>query len=94
MTKNRIEEAVPEAIFRHDDLNSIGATVASSEKSLATLLSRDIKYDEAINLGVLPSFRIVHYGLRLNGPERERYERLSRQITDLRETLETRNAGA
>ena len=84
-----IEEAVPEAIFRHDDLNSIGADSSVLREELGDVIV-EMNYDEAINLGVLPSFRIVHYGLRLNGPERERYERLSRQITDLRETLETR----
>lgn len=50
----------------------------------------DMNYDQAIKLGVLPSFRIVHYGLQLNPLERERYDRLSRQIRDLRESLETR----
>lgn len=49
----------------------------------------EMNYAEAIRLGVLPPFRIAHYGLSLAQPERERYERLSREIKELRDELET-----
>jgi superfamily II DNA or RNA helicase len=49
----------------------------------------EMTYAEAIQLGVLPPFKIIHYGLSLNSTERESYERLSREIKDLRSELET-----
>lgn len=49
----------------------------------------EMNYAEAIAKGVLPPFRIVHYGLSLNPKEREKYDRVSRDITDLRSELET-----
>lgn len=49
----------------------------------------EMNYAEAIRRGVLPPFRIMHYGLSLKSKERERYEVLSRQIKDLRQELET-----
>jgi superfamily II DNA or RNA helicase len=49
----------------------------------------EMNYAEAIRNGVLPPFRIVHYGLSLVPKEREKYERVSRDITDLRTELET-----
>jgi len=51
----------------------------------------ELNYARAIQSGVLPPFRIVHYGLSLLPPERERYERVSREIKDLRSELETTN---
>jgi superfamily II DNA or RNA helicase len=51
----------------------------------------EMNYAEAIRRGVLPPFRIVHYGLSLGPKERERYDGLSRQIKDLRQELETAN---
>jgi superfamily II DNA or RNA helicase len=51
----------------------------------------EMNYAEAIRRGVLPPFRIVHYGLSLGPKERERYDGLSRQIKDLRQELETPN---
>lgn len=49
----------------------------------------EMNYAEAIRRGVLPPFRIVHYGLSLGPKEREQYDGLSRQIKDLRQDLET-----
>ncbi len=49
----------------------------------------EMNYAEAIQKGVLPPFRIVHYGLSLGPKEREKYDHLSRDITDLRNELET-----
>ncbi|MBI3468557.1 MAG: DEAD/DEAH box helicase [Planctomycetes bacterium] len=51
----------------------------------------EMNYAEAIRKGVLPPFRIVHYGLSLGPKEREKYDRLSREITDLRKELEAGN---
>lgn len=49
----------------------------------------DLNYAEAIRLGVLPPFRIVHYGLSLRSREALDYERISREIKELRAELET-----
>jgi superfamily II DNA or RNA helicase len=49
----------------------------------------EMNYADAIRRGVLPPFRIVHYGLSLVPKEREKYEGLSREIKDLRNELET-----
>jgi superfamily II DNA or RNA helicase len=49
----------------------------------------EMNYAEAIRLGVLPPFMIVHYGLSLLPTERAKYERVSREIKDLRSELET-----
>ncbi len=49
----------------------------------------EMNYAEAIARGVLPPFRIVHYGLSLSPREKEKYERTSREITNLRKELET-----
>lgn len=49
----------------------------------------EMSYADAIRRGVLPPFRIVHYGLSLAPAERERYDRVSREIKELREELET-----
>ncbi len=49
----------------------------------------ELNYAEAIRLGVLPPFRIVHYGLSLRDKEAFDYERISREIKDLRAELET-----
>jgi superfamily II DNA or RNA helicase len=48
----------------------------------------ELNYADAIKLGVLPPFRIVHYGLKLLPTESVKYDRLSREITTLRQDLE------
>ena len=48
----------------------------------------ELNYAEAIALGVLPPFGIVHYGLSLKPHESVEYERVSREIKDLRKELE------
>jgi superfamily II DNA or RNA helicase len=48
----------------------------------------ELSFADAIDLGVLPPFRIVHYGLALLPPESANYERISREITTLRQDLE------
>lgn len=47
-----------------------------------------LTYADAIRVGVLPPFRIVHYGLSLRPTESANYERVSREITALRQDLE------
>ena len=49
----------------------------------------EMNYAEALRLGVLPPFTIIHYGLSLLPVERTKYERVSREIKDLRSELET-----
>jgi hypothetical protein len=49
-----------------------------------------MNYAEAVELGVLAPFVIEHYGLTLRPEERNRYDKLSREITDLRRDLETK----
>jgi superfamily II DNA or RNA helicase len=51
----------------------------------------EMNYADAIRAGVLPPFRIVHYGLNLSAKERQHYEEISREIKELRADLETRN---
>lgn len=48
----------------------------------------ELNYAEAIELGVLPPFSIVHYGLSLKPPEGVQYEKISREIKNLRDELE------
>ncbi len=49
----------------------------------------ELNYAEAIRGGVLPPFQIVHCGLSLTPQEWEAYDRVSRNITDLRAELES-----
>lgn len=48
----------------------------------------EMNYAEAIARGVLPPFKIIHYGLSLRPEEEQRYGRMSREISDLRSSLE------
>ncbi len=48
----------------------------------------ELNYADAIRRGVLPPFQIVHYGLALLPTETANYERVSREITTLRQELE------
>jgi superfamily II DNA or RNA helicase len=48
----------------------------------------ELNYATAIQLGILPPFQILHYGLNLEPQESLKYERISREITDLRKELE------
>jgi superfamily II DNA or RNA helicase len=48
----------------------------------------EMNYAEAIARGVLPPFKIIHYGLSLRPKERARYNRMSQEISDLRADLE------
>jgi superfamily II DNA or RNA helicase len=48
----------------------------------------ELNYADAIRLGVLPPFNIVHYGLSLKPHETVQYEKISREIKNLRDELE------
>ena len=48
----------------------------------------ELNYADAIRLDVLPPFGVRHYGLSLQPDENVQYERISREITDLRKELE------
>jgi superfamily II DNA or RNA helicase len=48
----------------------------------------EMNYAEAIARGVLPPFKIIHYGLSLRPEEEQKYGRMSREISDLRSSLE------
>lgn len=48
----------------------------------------ELDYAEAIRRGILPPFRVLHHGLPLVGDERVRYDRVSREIRELRTELE------
>ncbi|MGH7229284.1 MAG: DEAD/DEAH box helicase [Nitrospiraceae bacterium] len=65
-----------------------------------TLLGRELgpiiyvlNYRQALEAGILSRFVIHHFGLPLEPPERGRYERLSREITDLRRHLQSQVKG-
>lgn len=47
----------------------------------------ELGYLDALKDGILAKFQLRHYGLPLEPEERVRYERLSREITDLRRSL-------
>ncbi len=89
--------ATPE---RDDDAGMDGDGDAKSDDAVApafeeTVLGRELgpvifemSYAEAIARGVLPPFKIIHYGLSLRPDEEQRYGRMSREISDLRASLE------
>ncbi len=51
----------------------------------------ELNYADAIRQGILPPFRIMHYGLPLSDDENQGYQRISREISDLQGDLQTRN---
>jgi len=53
----------------------------------------ELGYLEALEAGILAKFQIFHYGLPLEPQERTRYERMSREITDLRRSLQSQVKG-
>jgi superfamily II DNA or RNA helicase len=54
----------------------------------------ELNYAQAIERGILPPFEIRHYGLPMRQDESAAYERLSREITDLRKHLQNSSKGA
>ena len=53
----------------------------------------ELGYLEALEAGILAKFQIRHYGLPLEPEERTRYQRMSREITDLRRSLQSQVKG-
>jgi superfamily II DNA or RNA helicase len=51
----------------------------------------ELNYAGAIQQGILPPFRVIHYGLPLSESESQQYQRLSREISDLQGDLQTRS---
>lgn len=49
----------------------------------------ELGYKEALEAGILAKFELQHYGLPLEPEERTRYEKISREITDLRRMLQS-----
>ena len=50
-------------------------------------------YQKALEDGILAKFTLHHYGLPLEPPERVRYDRMSREISDLRRSLQRQMKG-
>jgi superfamily II DNA or RNA helicase len=79
-----------------DDLDEPWNDEGSSPKSFDdSILGKELgpvifelNYADAINLGVLAPFHIVHLGLSLLPSEQSAYDRVSREITTLRQELE------
>ena len=73
-------------------LDARGATRVQ-ESFDETILGRELgpiyelNYADAVAQGILPKFAIRHFGLPLTQPVRQEYEKLAREITDLRENL-------
>ena len=47
----------------------------------------ELNLAEALGLGIIPPFKVIHYGISMNPNERIQYEKLSREITDLEKEL-------
>lgn len=77
---------------------SVNEKTSSRESFTETLLGQqlgpvifELNYAKAVELGVLPPFRIVHYGLNLTEQEKSAYDKISREISLLRQELERPN---
>ena len=53
----------------------------------------ELGYLDAMRDGILARFQLLHYGLPLEPQERTRYEKMSREITDLRRSLQSQVRG-
>ena len=73
-----------------DDMESLSFDETVLGRELGNIVF-EMNYADAIKAGVLPPFRIVHYGLSLSSKERQQYEEISREIKELRADLETRS---
>lgn len=81
------EDLAPSEVNEQEEQAIAGDEVLSSE--LGPIVY-EMNYADAVRDGVLAPFVVEHYGISLAPNERNRYENLSREITDLRRTLETR----
>jgi superfamily II DNA or RNA helicase len=90
-TPERDDEVIdPEAVDSLDKSEDNAGTVQESVlvRELGDVVY-EMTYSDAIRLQVLPSFRVVHYGLSLEPDERQQYEKISEEIRELRRELET-----
>jgi superfamily II DNA or RNA helicase len=82
------QQGEDEGLATDDDLSAPTFEDSIVGRELGSIIF-ELNYAEAIRLGVLPPFKIVHYGLALRAKEVFDYERISREIKDLRAELET-----
>lgn len=74
-----------------DEDSDVSAIVSFDESILGKELGPiiyELNFSAAIDRGILPKFEICHYGLPLAQAEAAEYNRLSREITELRESLQ------
>lgn len=79
-----------------DDLDTTEDAEVAEESFDDSIIGRELGpiiyelgYKEAIEAGILAKFELQHYGLPLEPEERTRYEKISREITDLRRMLQS-----
>ncbi len=75
---------------KNDDESYDGKSDGILEREIGPIFY-EMNYAQAISQGVLAAFAIEHYAISLNADERRSYEAISREITDLRQQLETRS---
>jgi superfamily II DNA or RNA helicase len=86
--RDDVQQGEDEGLATDDDLSAPTFEDSIVGRELGSIIF-ELNYAEAIRLGVLPPFKIVHYGLALRAKEVFDYERISREIKDLRAELET-----
>ena len=79
-----------------DDLDTTEQAEVAEEGFDDSIIGRELGpiiyelgYKEALEAGILAKFELQHYGLPLEPEERTRYEKFSREITDLRRMLQS-----
>lgn len=79
-----------------DDLDTTEDAEVAEESFDDSIIGRELGpiiyelvYKEAIEAGILAKFELQHYGLPLEPEERTRYEKISREIKDLRRMLQS-----
>ncbi|MBE3143650.1 MAG: DEAD/DEAH box helicase [Planctomycetes bacterium] len=80
--------ATPE---RDDETDDQEANTAYEDTLLGKHLGRviqELTYEKALKLNLIPPFTIRHYGLPLTPKEQQKYDDLSRSITDARNELQ------
>jgi len=92
-------EDVPDA--PDEESEAINAELEKEEKFEDTLLGQELgpiiyelTFNDAIQQGIMPKFEIRHYGLPLVDDEPSQYDRLSREITELRKELQRSSKSA
>ncbi len=94
-TPEREQEGLDEIDEDEPDSDSDEATEITLDDFANSLTGQNIgpiiyelNYKQAIDAGILPPFEVRHYGLPLNAQERVKYDRYSREITELRKALQ------